>query len=229
MSGLAHYFEGEGLSTVIVALVREHALAMQPPRSLWVPFELGRPFGAPNNAELQTRVLRAALGLLDQAGPAPLLADFNEDAPDGDREWAFPSGLNNSNLQAELQDIQPCWQQVHDRNGGSTVGISDLSIEQAIEYVSRFHSDAPMKNPRGMSRIGRARFAIDDIQAYYLEAATVSNRQASAFQLAEWFWEQTLAGEMIREFQEKARTSDDNNLRMISGSLVPAERVNSLR
>ena len=86
-----------------------------------------------------------------------------------------------------------------------------------------------MKNPRGMSRIGRARFAIDDIKAYYLEAATVSNRQASAFQLAEWFWEQTLAGEMIREFQEIARTSDDNNLRMISGSLVPAERVNSLR
>ena len=229
MSGLAHYFEDEGLSTVIVALVREHVLAMQPPRSLWVPFVLGRPFGAPYNTGLQDRVLRAALALLDLAGPGPLLEDFNEEAPVGDSDWAFPGELDDSSLQAELQDIRPYWQQVHDRNGGSTFGISGLRIEQAIEYVSQFYSDAPMDNPRGMSRIGRARFAIDDIKAFYLEAATSGGKQASAFQLAEWFWEQTLAGEMIREVQERARTSEDKNLRMISGSLVPAERVNSLR
>lgn len=86
-----------------------------------------------------------------------------------------------------------------------------------------------MKNPKGMSSIARARFAIDDIKAYYLEAATAGDGQASALQLAQWFWEQTLTGEMIREFQEKARTSDDKNLRLISGSLVPAERINSRR
>lgn len=229
MSGLAHYFEDEGLATVVVALVREHAIAMQPPRALWVPYELGRPFGAPNNPGLQTRVLRATLALLDLPGPAPLLEDYLEETPRGDDDWVFPGELDHSDLQAELDGIQPFWQQVHKQNGGSTVGISGLPIEKAIEYVNRFHSDLPMENPKGMSRIGRARFAIDDIKAYYLEAATAGNGQASGVQLAEWFWEQTLAGEMIREFQEQARISEDKNLHLISGSLVPAERVNSRR
>jgi hypothetical protein len=44
-------------------------------------------------------------------------------------------------------------------------------------------------------------------------------------QLHEWFWSETLAGALLREFQELARTSPDNNLAMIAGSLVPAERT----
>jgi len=48
--GLAHFFEDEGISTVVIALVREHAEAIRAPRALWVPFELGRPLGAPNEA-----------------------------------------------------------------------------------------------------------------------------------------------------------------------------------
>jgi hypothetical protein len=80
-----------------------------------------------------------------------------------------------------------------------------------------------------MSRIARARFAIDDIKAYYLEAATAGAGHPSSFQLNEWFWEQTLAGAMIRNFQERARNSEDKNLHLIEDSLVPAERANSLR
>ena len=229
MCGLAHYFEDEGLATVIVALVREHAVAMRPPRALWVPFELGRPFGAPGDAGLQTRVLRAALALLDQPGPAPLLEAFAEEAPRAEADWAPPGDMDSSSLQSELRSLLPLWQQVSDRNGGSTVGISGLAPEQALEYIRSFHTDAAMPNPKGMSRIGRARFAIDDIKAFYLEAATAGGGRPSSWQLHEWFWEETLAGEMIRDFQERARTSADRNLRLISGSLVPAERVNSRR
>ena len=229
MCGLAHYFEDEGLATVIVALVREHAIAMQPPRALWVPFELGRPFGAPNDAGLQTRVLRAALALLDNPEAGPLLQDFLEEAPEAGADWSPPGDIDNSSLQSEVRSVHPLWQQVHDRSAGSTVGISGLVPEQAVEYIRTFHSDEPMPNPKGMSRIGRARFAIDDIKAFYLEAATAGDAHPSSLQLHDWFWEETLAGEMIRDFQERARTSDDKNLRLISGSLVPAERVNSRR
>lgn len=229
MCGLAHYFEDEGLATVIVALVREHAVAMQPPRALWVPFELGRPFGAPNDAGLQTRVLRAALALLDKPEAGLLLQDFLEEAPEAGADWSPPGYIDNTCLQSEVGTVRPLWQQVHDRSAGSTVGISGLVPEQAVEYIRTFHSDEPMPNPKGMSRIGRARFAIDDIKAFYLEAATAGDGHPSSLQLHDWFWEETLAGEMIRDFQERARTSDDKNLRLISGSLVPAERVNSRR
>ena len=49
MSGLAKFLEDEGLATTLIALVREQAADVAPPRALWVPFELGRPFGAPDD------------------------------------------------------------------------------------------------------------------------------------------------------------------------------------
>jgi len=32
-----------------VSLIREQTAAIRPPRALWVPFMLGRPFGVPND------------------------------------------------------------------------------------------------------------------------------------------------------------------------------------
>ena len=75
MGGLAHYLEEEGIATTQISLIREHTERVRPPRALWVPFELGRPLGLPDDSELQTRVLMAALRLLE-AGDGPVLEDF---------------------------------------------------------------------------------------------------------------------------------------------------------
>ena len=230
MSGLAHYLEDEGLATVIVALVREHIVSMRPPRALWVPFELGRPFGAPGNANLQRRVLQASLALLDKKITAPLLKDFNEatladGGTDGDDLWCFPGALDNSSVLAEAASVVPIWQLARERLGRTSVGISGLPPEAAVEFIERFHSAEPMPNPKGMASVSRARFSIDDIKAFYLEAALAEGGHPSTQQLHEWFWNGTLAGELLRDFQESARVSDIKNLRLIAGSLVPAERT----
>src|SRR6185369_836232 len=81
VSALAHYLEEEYIPTVAIALVRPQAERTRPPRALWVPFELGRPFGPPNDPAFQRRVILSALGLLE-AGTGPvLLADFPDDDP----------------------------------------------------------------------------------------------------------------------------------------------------
>lgn len=225
MSGLAHYLEDEGLATVIVALVREHIVSMRPPRALWIPFELGRPFGAPGNADLQRRVLRASLALLDKPATGPLLEDFNEGfAADDDSDWRFPGTLDNSNLLAEAASIMPIWQIARERLGRTTVGISGLTPALAVEFIERFHSVEPMPNPRGMAAVSRARFAVDDIKAFYFEAALAEGGHPSSRQLHDWLWNETLAGALLRDFQERARVSDDKNMRLIASSLVPAER-----
>ena len=54
------------MPTTGISLVREHTQQMQLPRFLWVPFELGRPFGAPNEPDFQRCVLRTALELLER-------------------------------------------------------------------------------------------------------------------------------------------------------------------
>lgn len=226
MSGLAHFFEKEGLATIIVALVREHVEQMRPPRSLWVPFELGRPFGEPGNATQHSRVLLGALTLLDGSGPGPILKDFNDEKSmtDTTDNWQFPITLESDSVKSELLSLIPVWKQARRRHGRSTVGISGLSPEQAIEFIDRYHSAKPAPNPKGMSVVARARFAIDDIKALYLEAATAVGNPTS-HQLQNWLWQQTIAGAMILKFQEKARTSENKNLQLIAGSLVPAERV----
>ena len=48
---------------------------MKPPRALAVPFELGRPFGAPNEVEFQRKVLHNCLELLERES-GPVLEDF---------------------------------------------------------------------------------------------------------------------------------------------------------
>ena len=230
MSALAHYLEGNGLATVIIALVREHAETMRPPRALWVPYELGRPFGEPGNPELQRQILGEALSLLDRAQSQPQLADFAAPAGFGepDPDWRFPGELSDDDLRAEVDSLLPVWQRARDRLQRSTYGISGLSLEDACEYVARLLTDTPMNNPRGMGAIPRARFAIDDIKAAYLEAALADGGRPSSVQLLDWFWETTQAGNMIRHFQHAARQSD-GPLKQIAGSLVPAERSIAFR
>lgn len=231
MSGLAHYFEAEGLATVIVALVREHIVSMRPPRALWVPFELGRPFGPPGNAGLQRRVLSEALALLDQDCPDPLLRNFSDTSIEtvDDADWRFPATLNKAGPRAEAAGVLPVWQLACARTGRSSYGISGLTPEAAVEFIERYHSPEPMQitkgMAKGMAKVSRARFAIDDIKAFYLEAALAEGDQPSSQQLLDWFWGDTLAGALIREFQETARVSEDSNLELIADSLVPAERT----
>ena len=70
MSALGHYLEEDGIPTVAISLIRAQTENTKPPRALWVPFELGRPFGPPSDAAFQKRVILTALRLLErERGP----------------------------------------------------------------------------------------------------------------------------------------------------------------
>ena len=80
VGGLAHYVEGQGVATTQISLIRPHTEVIKPPRALWVPFDLGRPLGVPNDAGFQKRVLLSALNLFEETS-GPVLVDFPEEAP----------------------------------------------------------------------------------------------------------------------------------------------------
>jgi hypothetical protein len=67
--------EREGITTVSIALLREVAAQLKPPRALFVPFPMGFPLGEPNNAILQHQVIAAALQLLER-NDVPVLESF---------------------------------------------------------------------------------------------------------------------------------------------------------
>ena len=68
--------ERQGITTVAIQLLKLVAVAVAPPRALWVPYPHGFPLGRPHDAPGQRAVLRAALGMATMPGPGPLLIDF---------------------------------------------------------------------------------------------------------------------------------------------------------
>ena len=140
MGALGHFLEREGIPTVGISLVREHTETIRPPRALWVTFELGRPFGIPDDAPFQRRVLEAALDLLARTD-GPLIADYPEHV---DEEadltgWACPINLapnQTDSLAAEIDRLAVWYDRAVATHGRTTVGVSGLDMPAAGQLVS---------------------------------------------------------------------------------------------
>ena len=238
MSALGHYLEEDGIATVAIALIRPQAENTRPPRALWVPFELGRPFGPPGDAAFQKRVLLAALGMLVDGGGPVRIIDFPEDDPRAqpDPTWRPPfvsaavaGGAAESlaaELQAEVLLLQDAHQRWMARYGRSTVGLSGLSIADCARYVADWLSGKAPPSPRdGFSAPLILRFAVDDLKAYFLEAAAETGRPSSR-QLGDWLWNQTATGKALHALRERLLVQEDERLRLIVANfMVPAARL----
>jgi hypothetical protein len=218
---------------VQISLVREHTEKINPPRALWVPFELGRPVGAPGEPAFQRRVVEAALALL-QAPSGPVLEDFPEDAPDNGPAdysgWVCPvnlapppvagdSGVENA-VRAEIDRLRPWYQFAREQRGRTTVGLSGLDVEAAARLLAGFAEEG------GRSAAAPAaqalKFAAEDIKAWYLEAATARPGPSRSAVLTDWFWRETAAGGLVLRVAAACRKSDDAALKALGErSLVP--------
>ena len=239
MGALAHYFEREGIATTQISLVREHTEIMRPPRALWVPFMLGRPFGAPNAPEFQRKVLITALKLLE-AEQGPVLEDFPEDAPasvHGDQMEGFacpvnlsrpggPPGGENDITQAlldEIAQLQPWHDFALKRRGRSTMGLSGLAIDEAARFVASHVGTTPLPSYSAVMSVGEAlKRACDDLKAFYFEAASAQPGNLDNNAVDQWFWRETTAGKLFLELREVCLKSAEKSMQMLGGStLVP--------
>jgi len=240
VSALGHYLEAEGIPTVAISLVRPQTERTRPPRALWVPFELGRPFGAPNDAGFQQRVVLAALRLLEAPRGPVLLEDFPDDDPRAtpDPAWRAPlpptrgSALTIDVLAAALEAEAPLLAEPYttaraQRAGRTTVGLSGMAIDAAVRYVADFLRGRPMTSPHAdMSAVLALRFAADDLKAYYTEAASAGGTQPSSRQVDDWFWHDTAAGATFQALRRTHLASPDDRLKLIATMfLVPGARV----
>jgi hypothetical protein len=241
VSALAHYLEEEGLATVAISLIRPQTENTKPPRALWVPFELGRPFGPPGDAAFQRRVILAALGMLERDSGPVIIEDFPDDDPrwQPDPGWrpppipAPPAAGSPAALAAQLEAEIPQLRDAHQRwvaqYSRTAVGLCGLSISECCRYVADWLGGKAPPIPReAFSGPLMLRFAVDDLKAYYLEAAAAGAGRPSSRQLGDWFWNETVAGAAIHALREACLASEDDRLKLIAGNfLVPAARVRS--
>ncbi|MFZ0977024.1 MAG: hypothetical protein WAN22_32705 [Solirubrobacteraceae bacterium] len=239
MSALGHYLEEKGIATVAIALIRPQAENTKPPRALWVPFELGRPFGPPNEPGFQKRVVLAALGMLVEDGGPVRIIDFPDDDPRAqpDPVWRPPfmpatvangdAELLASRLEAEILLLQSAHRRWIEQHGRTTVGLTGLPIGDCARYVADWMRGKAPRSPRdGFSAPLILRFAVDDLKAFCLEAAAAGTAKPSSRQLTDWLWNATATGAAIHALREMLQAHEDDRLRLIvSNFMVPAARV----
>lgn len=217
--------------------MREHTTALSPPRALWVPFMLGRPFGVPGDAAFQRRVLLAALRLLERPdnNGAPVLEDFTEDAPPD--VSAAPEGLAcpvsfpamkhegslAQNLADEVAQLQT-WHDVATRHRGrSTLGVTGLAPPEIVRHLSSWlDGNVPSWTVTGTTIGETLKHACDELRAFYLEAKAVQPGTHSSRGLLEWYWKETTAGRAVLALRTIAAQSTDASVKGIAvQSLVP--------
>ncbi len=238
MGALSHYLERAGIATTQVSLVREHSEKIRPPRALWCGFELGRPFGVPNEPDFQRRVLVRVLNLLDRTD-GPILDTFPDPAPGGgvdDLEdiegWSCPVNFGGPEplsfdedprgaLGQEI-DLMATWHELFlEKNKKSMLGVSEVDLDACLDYVVQFAEDEFTKPPRDdVPRHQVLKLALDDIKTYYFEAGLARPGIATDKALADWYYGETTISKVLRRVNKVCEESDDEVLVTMSDRRV---------
>jgi hypothetical protein len=217
--------------------VRENTERMQLPRFLWVPFELGRPFGAPNEPDFQRRVLRAALALLERDDGPVILEDFPDEAPIASTPagaWSCPVSFhaptdNEPDLVretlAEIVRLAP-WHEVYVTQRGQTAppacGLTWHQIIRALGALAGGSDDPEV--PSDLPLVEWVRLGCDDLRTWYMEAAQGQPGRAHSSELQEWFWRETAFARLIASAAMSFVRSADGG-RQIFGRRAMVPRV----
>ncbi len=211
-----------------------------------MPFELGRPFGVPNDAAFQRRVLIAALELLDRES-GPVLVDYREDVPadavslsEDDitgmvcpidlpkipDENAPKSELGRA-LMAEIDSLAPWYDLAVRTRGRTTVGPSGLELKVAAKFFADFLEDQDTPAPRDDLVKGRVlKLAYEDIKAYYGEAITAQPGFGTSLKVEHWMFNETVFGRALWTLRRICRESDDEYYQYLGrNSIVPDRQV----
>jgi hypothetical protein len=233
--------EERGLATTVIALVLPHVEKTRPPRALMTPFMLGRPLGEPNDSSFQKRVLKQALSLLSRDDGPVILDHFPDDNPSWTDRLDWQPAVDLPKPQAgscgddwerlfteELALVLPVWERFKSRFGRTTVGLAGQAVTDWPAFVGLFLGgqlpSAPLHDTPSLS----LRFLIDDIKALYGEAVQADGDPPSARQIDQWFWRNTLAGQMVLALRTLAMQSENTAMKTVGGRFfVPAPFVPS--
>ncbi len=209
---LGQVFEAQGLSTVVLASNLELARRARAPRALFCDFPLGRPVGPPNEPDLQLKVLRAALDLLNRTeGPVlEIFPDVIKDEASSPVSCALPPRYDPDIPPPvdEASGLLSAWERAYKRNGGTHVGriINAEDVPRAIQSFVSVAEGRPWKEVF-TSEDAMLQTAAD-IRVYYEEVATSLAGHVPAAKAAEaWFYQLTETGKLFRQVTAQLRAS----------------------
>jgi hypothetical protein len=174
------------------------------------------------------------LGLLE-AKAGPVLEDYAEDAPrppDQELEgFACPFTLSRppgdldlaSALQREIAELVP-WHELAQRGRRrTTAGLSGLPAEAAARFLTDFMTDPSIPAYRDdLPPVSALRLVCHDLKAYYLEAAAAQPGARAAMEAQQWFWRETVIGQVFLKLRDICSSSEDKAMRHFGAkNIVP--------
>ena len=219
------------MATAGISFIREHTEHIKPPRALWVPFELGRPLGAPNDPDFQIDVLRTLLRTFEHKR-GPVLVDYPHNAPASSSEeeaWAClipapplkPAGSEAESLSQEISLLRPWYDESVKARGRTAVRTSGLDLGDMTSILSAYAAGETPQVPASAaaSMPYLLRFLADDLKAYYLEAAVAQPGRSSptSADLGRWLFHETALGDVLYLVLGRLASSEDPNENRLSG------------
>jgi hypothetical protein len=209
-----------------IAMVREHAVKVKPPRMLFVPFPFGYALGKPNDRQLQHRVLAATFDLFSQPS-GPVLVDFPPEETPTDllqasvvARQAAQEPLDAADEVTRLRAFYERWVEEHD--GRTAVGLSRIpqrrwrGVIRVLQAFARGEDMELQERPAEISQAQFMRYCVDDLKAFYYEARMVQKPEASDAELHAWFWGETALGQLLPVVAQRLGAAEDPTLKAIA-------------
>ena len=216
--------------------MREQTEAMRLPRFLWVPFPLGRPFGAPDEPGFQRRVLHDALALLERDDGPVVLADFPDDAPVADEEvpWSCPISYTQrasgepvlvEDTLTEIRSLAP-WVEP----GTEPRFNTDMRPAEIARFLGHLSVGEDVGDPPGgQPLVEVTRLACDDLRTWYLTAVRRQPGHATTPAIDTWFWRQTALGRLLGALAARLLDDPDPKMRLFAErALIPRDHMTAL-
>lgn len=201
-----------------------------------MPFELGRPLGVPDDADFQRRVLLDLLSLLERTDGPFIIDDFPEDAPESEAEdevLSCPVNFDDQDSNdpdhlktrfiREILAMRPWYDMAAKKRGRTTVGGSGMEIDTLGEFLYTFVKGKVPENPRDDVDISvTLKLAAEDIKSYYVEGLTSQPGQEglSSKALNDWFWNETVAGNVLLELVRACSRSNNEMIKMTGSYFI---------
>ena len=233
MSVLARVFEAAGLTTVAIALVREHAERVRPPRALWVPFYFGYALGKPDDPEFQHQVIAAALSMLctrprARYWPITPMRPAQSECPRRPKSAASTNGDADRTLDAagEITALRGYYERWQEQRGHTAVGVTGIPAAPVPGQSSGSSKPTPSSDdadmgerPADVSVPQFVRYCADDLKAFCYEARMAQRPGDNETDIHRWFWAETAVGALIDSITQRLNATDDPSLKAMAYGL----------
>jgi hypothetical protein len=176
------------------------------------------------------------LDLLERPA-GPVLEDYPEDAPESDEVTVLACPVNFSAyledtgekdsmlaaLNREMTTMRTWYDMSVAKRQRTTVGGSGIGLDKLGEFICAFVRGETPENPRKDVALPYIlKLAAEDLKSYYIEGITAQPGQSgvSSQKLADWFWDETVAGKVLLSLKKACESSEDRMTAMMGAHFI---------